>query len=100
VFDADHVRLERIAGKLAAGAMFNLGILLEGQGRADQAEHWYRNSAVLGHSAAMTRLGSLIASHGNAEQAAYWYRKAAATGDTRAMRELGNPGEQGDPELG
>jgi TPR repeat protein len=80
-------------GPIAAGAMYNLGNLFKEQGHDDQAEHWYRNSATLGHSAAMTALGSLLASRGNAEQAEHWYRKAMATGDTNAMqklRDLGN----------
>ncbi len=76
--------------------MYNLGGLLEKQGRADEADHWYRNSAALGHSAAMSSLGSLLASHGNAEQAEQWYRKAIAAGNTDAMRKLGNLGNIGN----
>jgi hypothetical protein len=76
--------------------MYNLGLLLGKQGQPDQAEHWYRNSAALGHSAAMTNLGRLLASRGNAQQAEYWYRKAVAAGDTDAMHELRNLGDIGN----
>jgi TPR repeat protein len=79
-------------GPVAAGAMYNLGDLLEEEGNADRAEHWYRNSASLDHSAAMTALGSLLASHGDIEQAEYWYQKAIAAGDTEAMQKLREPG--------
>jgi hypothetical protein len=73
-------------------AMNNLAILLERQGRADQAEHWYRQAISIGGSTvadATFNLAGLLHRQDHPETAEQWYRKAAATGHAAAMTSLG-----------
>ena len=72
-------------------AMSNLGVLLDGQGKPDEAEEWWRKAADAGHLGAMSNLGALLAEQGKPEQAEEWWRKAADAEDTDAMSNLGGP---------
>jgi TPR repeat protein len=60
--------------------MTNLGILLDSQGNAAEAEKWYCKAADAGDTDAMTNLGILLEDQGNAAEAEEWYRKAADAG--------------------
>ncbi|MFJ6889609.1 tetratricopeptide repeat protein [Streptomyces californicus] len=72
-------------------AMVNLGILLSGTGREEEAEGFYRQAVeAAGHSIAMFNLGSLLSEAGREEEAASFYRQAADAGDSHAMVNLGN----------
>ena len=58
--------------------MFGLGVLLDGQGKAGEAEEWYRKAATAEHAGAMFNLGALLHGQGKDGEAEEWWRKAAA----------------------
>ncbi len=67
-------------------AAFYLGVLLEQQGRLDEAEAAYRTGMALGHRGAAYNLLVLLREHGDSEAA---YRAGMALGDGRAAYKLG-----------
>ncbi|MFI0249665.1 tetratricopeptide repeat protein [Streptomyces californicus] len=72
-------------------AMVNLGILLSGTGREEEAESFYRQAVdAAGHSIAMFNLGNLLSEAGRVEEAESFYRQAVDAGDSHAMANLGN----------
>ena len=56
--------------------LYHLGGLLHGMGRAQDAEHWYRQAAATGHTGAMHNLGTLLEETGRHQEAKQWYRQA------------------------
>src|SRR5665647_2813552 len=68
------------------GAMFNLGVLLEGSDPGE-ARRRYEQAADLGHTGAMTNLGALL-EDSDRDKAIGWYTKAAAAGRPIAMNNL------------
>ncbi|MEU1798234.1 tetratricopeptide repeat protein [Streptomyces californicus] len=72
-------------------AMVNLGILLSGTDREEEAESFYRQAVdAAGHSIAMFNLGNLLSEAGRVEEAESFYRQAVDAGDSHAMANLGN----------
>jgi len=69
-------------------AEYNLGLLLEEQGRLEEAERWYRRAADAGHHPAEYNLGLLLQERGGLEEAERWYRRAADAGDDDAREAL------------
>jgi len=66
-------------------AMYNLGLLLHGEGDTNGAEEWLTRGAEDGGTAAMYGLGILLADTGRAGEAEGWLGKAAAAGDPIGM---------------
>lgn len=52
--------------------MFNLGVLLEKQGRGVEAERWYRKAASQGNSAATHNLVMVLRWRGDLPEAEWW----------------------------
>jgi TPR repeat protein len=84
---------ERAAAAGDAGAMHDLGYLLERSDPSDLAEvwQWYERAAVAGHRCAMNDLGRLAerADPPDLRTAREWYERAAAAGETDAYFRLG-----------
>jgi TPR repeat protein len=85
----------RAAEAGSSSAMYSLGFLLQGQGKADQAEQWYRKAAEAGHFGAMSNLAVLLREQGQAEEAGHWHNLASAGGQITRPRPRNNrkPGE-------
>lgn len=60
----------------------------------DQAEHWYKEAADLGHVGAMRSLSWLAESVDDSESAKHWNHQAALRGDIDAMRILIDEGDK------
>ncbi|WP_406119712.1 tetratricopeptide repeat protein [Streptomyces anulatus] len=71
------------------GAMVNLGVLLAGAGRKDEAERFHRRAADTGHTDAMNNLALLLDDVGRTDEAEVFLRRAADTGHAEAMNNLG-----------
>ncbi|MET9445552.1 hypothetical protein [Streptomyces cinerochromogenes] len=79
----------RAAAEAGDGAAAHeLGDMLVGPGREEEALRWYRRAAATGHREVAGSLGSLLGSWNNPE-AEEWLRYAAAWGDVRAANDLG-----------
>jgi TPR repeat protein len=81
--------IRRAAAAGITDAMSNLGVLLQDQGKHDEAEQWYRKAGDAENTNAMYNLGVLLGDHGKQDEAEQWYRKAAEAGNTGAMSNLG-----------
>ncbi|MFB6638082.1 tetratricopeptide repeat protein [Streptomyces chartreusis] len=91
---------KRAADAGIAGAMFNLGFLLDTQGEAEGARTWYTRAAEAGESRAMFNLGNLLLfKQDDSEGARTWWQRAAETGEAVAMHNLAKlMNDQGDVE--
>ncbi|MEE1755916.1 hypothetical protein [Streptomyces sp. SP18CS02] len=67
----------------------NLGVLLEEQGRHDEARAWYEEGFRRGDSYGAFRLAGLDAKEGRTAGAAHWMRRAADAGHPGALGMLG-----------
>ena len=83
---------ERAAEQGSIEALFNLGRLLSGEGRDEQARIAYETAAERGHLPSMARLGEmLLRGRGGPSNPAVgwgWLEKAAANGQIWAQRTL------------
>ncbi|MEU9439076.1 tetratricopeptide repeat protein [Streptomyces sp. NPDC048252] len=61
-------------------AAFNLGVLLAGAGRVEDAEAVFRRAAAAGDVGAANNLGILLAETGRVEEAETVFRQAPAAG--------------------
>jgi TPR repeat protein len=79
-----------------AGAMNNLGVLLNDKGRVEEATEWFRRAASAGEAAAMVNFGNQLRSDGLIEEAESWYRRAVEAGHPTAMHNLAIVAEMTD----
>ena len=79
-----------------AGAMNNLGVLLNGRGRIEEATEWFRRAAGAGEPAAMVNFGNQLRSDGLIEKAESWYRRAVEAGHPTALHNLAIVAEMTD----
>ncbi len=80
-------------------ALYDRGVQAHTRGDTDQARHFWREAADLGHGGAAYDLGVLGYRAGEYAQAQHWWRLAAEQGDPRAMAGLAEVLERrGDPD--
>ena len=87
--DNENIQLHRSAAAGDTDAMFNVGVLAEGEGDVAGARDWYEQAAAGGHTDAMYNLGVLADGEGDVAGARTWWEQAAAGGHTSAMNNLG-----------
>jgi TPR repeat protein len=93
-YEAEHraLAVAAIAPLADAGhprAMNFMGYIAHGDGRAEDAERWYRQAAAAGDTGAMYNLGVLWRMQGKVVAAEELYEWAADAGNTSAMVNLG-----------
>ncbi|MEU6559739.1 tetratricopeptide repeat protein [Nocardia nova] len=80
-------------------SLYDLGVGAHTRGETDQARHFWRQAADLGHAGAAYDLGVLGYRAAEYAEAQRWWRLAAEQGDPRAMAGLAEVLErQGDPD--
>jgi tetratricopeptide (TPR) repeat protein len=80
--------IQPLANKGYLGAMCNMALLYEKQGKPEQAEHYYLMAAEKGYICAMNDLAQLYVNQGKLEQAEDYYLRAIEKGDADAMFDL------------